>query len=216
MKQVTFYLDFISPFAYLAFERLPQSLLGLSYDVRYVPVLFGAMLRHHGQLGPAEIAPKRDWTYRHVLWQARTLGIALQMPGRHPFNPLPLLRLALSCSSAAEPGQINRYIAESIFRHVWLDGSEADDAARVKSLTDVLAPARDPQGPEVKEQLKRNTAEAIAAQVFGVPTYAVDGRLFWGLDALPMLRDYLEQGEWSTGPDWDAGGRVGVGVERTR
>ena len=39
MKTLTFYLDFISPYAYLAFERLPVALQGLSYAVDYKPVL---------------------------------------------------------------------------------------------------------------------------------------------------------------------------------
>ena len=96
MKHINFYLDFISPYAYLAFEKLPQALAGLSYSVAYKPVLFAGFLQHHGQLGPAEIAPKRDWTYRQVQWLAHAEGIPLDMPLAHPFNPLPLLRLALA------------------------------------------------------------------------------------------------------------------------
>ena len=92
MKQITFFLDFISPYSYLAFEHLPQALQGLSYSIEYRPVLFAGLLKQHGQLGPAEIAPKRDWTYRQVLWQAHRHSIPMQMPAQHPFNPLPLLR----------------------------------------------------------------------------------------------------------------------------
>ena len=55
MKEITFYLDFVSPYAYLAFEKLPEALQGLSYAVDYKPVLFAGLLKHHGQLGPAEI-----------------------------------------------------------------------------------------------------------------------------------------------------------------
>ena len=94
MKTITCYLDFISPYAYLAFEALPTALMGVSHHVVYKPVLFAGMLKHHGQLGPAEIAGKREWTYRQVLWQARQLGVRLDMPAAHPFNPLALLRLA--------------------------------------------------------------------------------------------------------------------------
>ena len=67
LKRLTFYLDFISPYAYLAFERLPQALEGISHAVSYQPVLFASMLSAHGNLGPAELKPKREWTYRHVL-----------------------------------------------------------------------------------------------------------------------------------------------------
>jgi 2-hydroxychromene-2-carboxylate isomerase len=213
MKHITFYLDFISPYAYLAFEQLPEALQG-SYSVSYRPVLFAGMLKHHGQLGPAEIAPKRDWTYRQVLWLAHSLGIAMQMPASHPFNPLSLLRLALACSPEATPGAPNRYVCERIFRHVWRGGGEAADAQRLQSLAQQLAPRGNSLGAAVKAQLKTNTEEAIAQGVFGVPAFAVDDKLFWGLDSLPMLRACLLGDAWFDGPDWQGVASVRTGVQR--
>ena len=214
MKHITFYLDFISPYAYLAFERLPQALEGLSYSVSYEPVLFAGILRHFGQLGPAEIAPKRDWTYRQVLWLARTLKIPLQMPASHPFNPLALLRLAIACSPETTLGHPNRHTCESIFRHVWRSSAEAADATRLDALAAQLAPRRDLQDEEVKNQLKKNTEGAIAQGVFGVPAYLVDDKIFWGLDALPMLRDYLVDAPWFAGQAWDGVAQVASGIVR--
>lgn len=211
MKRITFYLDFISPYAYLAFEKLPQALVGLSYSVAYKPVLFGGILKHHGQLGPAEIAPKRDWTYRQVLWLAHTQGIELQMPAAHPFNPLALLRLAVACDARGTP---NRYVCEALFRHVWRGGADAADAARLQTLSAALAPHDDVGSEAVKARLKTNTEDAIAHGVFGVPLFEVDGKLFWGLDALPMLRAWLEGDAWFDGPGWDSVGRVVVGISR--
>jgi 2-hydroxychromene-2-carboxylate isomerase len=213
MKQITFYLDFISPYAYLAFEHLPQALQGLSYGVEYRPVLFAGLLKHHGQLGPAEIGPKRDWTYRQVLWLAHRHGIPMQMPANHPFNPLALLRLALACG---DHGTANRYICETIFRHVWRDGGDAIAPQRLQALTALLQPSRDPASEPVKAELKANTEAAIARGLFGVPTCAVDDKLFWGFDALPMLREYLEGGAWFAGNDWEAARQVGQGVNRSR
>ena len=210
MKHITFYLDFISPYAYLAFENLPEALAGVSYSVGYRPVLFAGMLKHHGQLGPAEIAPKRDWTYRQVLWLAHTLHIPMQMPVSHPFNPLPLLRLALACQAQGLP---NRYVCETLFRHVWRGGGDAADALRLKAVTQQLDPKRAVDSDEVKAQLKANTDEAIALGIFGVPTFEVDGKLFWGLDALPMLRAYLMGDSWFDGP-WQAAASVAQGVRR--
>jgi 2-hydroxychromene-2-carboxylate isomerase len=211
MKQITFYLDFISPFAYLAFEQLPVALKGVSYSVGYRPVLFGAILKHHGQLGPAEIAPKRDWTYRHVLWLAHSMGVPLQMPASHPFNPLGLLRLAVACSTDGAP---NRYVCETLFRQVWCGGAEASDAARLQTITDQLAPKRASSSDEVKAQLKANTDQAIDHGVFGVPTFEVDGKLFWGVDALPMLRAYLLGDAWFEDA-WDSVASVAPGVKRS-
>jgi 2-hydroxychromene-2-carboxylate isomerase len=216
MKHITFYLDFISPYACLAFEGLPQALMGLSYSVSYTPVLLAGLLKHHGQLGPAEIAPKRDWTYRQVLWLAHSRGIPLALPASHPFNPLSLLRLALACSPGYAPGTPNRYVCETIFRHVWRGGAEAADAQRLEALAMQLAPQRDLNSDAVKAQLKINTENAIAQGVFGVPTFAVDDKLFWGLDSLPMLRDYLLGGPWFDGPNWSGVSAITSGVARRR
>jgi len=213
MKQITFYLDFISPYAYLAFEKLPQALEGLSYHVVYKPVLFGGILKHHGQLGPAEIAPKRDWTYRQVLWLVHTHGIELQMPSAHPFNPLALLRLAVACDARGSP---NRYVCETLFRHVWRGGADAADATRLQALSAELPPHDDVASDEVKNRLKNNTQDAIAQGVFGVPMFEVDGKLFWGMDALPMLRAWLESDAWFSGSDWDSVNRIGVGISRQK
>ena len=210
MKTITCYLDFISPYAYLAFEALPNSLKAVSHRMVYKPVLFAAMLKHHGQLGPAEIAGKREWTYRQVLWQAKQLGVAMDMPLSHPFNPLALLRLAVACSAEGEP---NRYVCETLFHHVWQGGAAADDTARLQALTQQLAPQRSVDAPEVKEQLKANTEEALARGVFGVPTFCVDGKVFWGLDALPMMRAYLDGDPWFDA-SWDAAASIQQGVKR--
>jgi 2-hydroxychromene-2-carboxylate isomerase len=193
MRHITFYLDFISPYAYLAFEKLPEALLGHSYSLSYKPILFAALLKHHGQLGPAEMPGKRDWTYRQVLWLAHIHGIDLQMPASHPFNPLALLRLALACDAQGLP---NRYVCETVFRHVWRGAAEAGDAQRLQALTQQLAPQRDVGSEAVKAQLKAHTDEAIALGVFGVPTLAVDDKLFWGFDALPMLQAWLSGDAW--------------------
>ena len=211
MKQIDFYFDFISPYAYLAFEQLPEALLGHSYQVAYRPVLFAAMLEQHRQLGPAEIKPKRDWTYRQVLWLAHKLGIDLQLPAAHPFHPLPLLRLALACRDSGLP---NRFVTEAIFRHVWRGGGDAVDPQRVQVLAQELNPRRDPQDAGVKSQLKGLTQDAIALGLFGVPSLVVDGRVFWGFDALPMLRDYLDGAAWFDGPDWDAAADLPAGIQR--
>jgi 2-hydroxychromene-2-carboxylate isomerase len=207
IKRITFWLDFVSPFAYLAFERLPQALEGCSYAVGYRPVLFAGMLQHHGHKGPAEIEPKRAWTFRHVHWLAHERGIALDTPAQHPFNPLPLLRLALACGP-------NRRVCETIFRHAWRGGADAIDAARLAALQAELAPPRDPAGTDVKAELKAATDEAIARGVFGVPSFELDGRVFWGLDALPMLAAALKGDAWFDGPAWQREGAPRAGVRR--
>lgn len=211
MKRITFYFDVISPYAYLAFERLPVALEGLNYQVTYQPVLFAGLLKHHGQLGPAEIEPKREWTYRQVLWLAHNMGIDMQLPATHPFNPLALLRLAVASNQNGLP---NRYVTEKLFHHVWRGGKDAEDIERLQPLMDLLKPALNPNETEVKELLKAHTKAAINKGVFGVPTLEVDGKLFFGLDALPMLGAYLKQDDWFAGSAWDDVSKIPVGTGR--
>jgi 2-hydroxychromene-2-carboxylate isomerase len=212
MKHITVHLDFISPYAYLAFEQLPEALKGISYSVDYRPVLFAGMLKHHGQLGPAEIAPKRDWTYRQVMWLADKLGVPMRMPASHPFNPLPLLRLALACGARA--GDTNRYVCEQIFKHVWTSGADMNDAAQFEALLAQLKPKHDLKNDDIKASLKANTEAAIRKGVFGVPAFEVDNKIFWGLDALPMLRDYLLDAPWFQGDGWERSCQVAAGTVR--
>jgi 2-hydroxychromene-2-carboxylate isomerase len=160
-------------------------------------VLFAGLLAHWGQKGPAEIEPKRAWTYRQIAWFAHRHGIEMQLPAVHPFNPLPLLRLAL----AAGP---NRRVVEALMHHVWRGGADPLDAARLAALAQALAPARDPAAPQVKAELRAATDEAIAHGLFGVPSFELDGRLFWGVDALPMLRAALEGDAWFGSGAWEA------------
>jgi len=204
MQSITFHFDFISPFAYLAFEHLPRALEGVNCAVRYRPLLLGAALKHNGQLAPAEVPPKRDWTYRHVTWLGHAHGIPLDMPATHPYNPLPHLRLALATS---HDGDVSRAVAETIFRDIWRGGGEAIAPQRLAALEQRLPRVREAAGDQVKAQLKTNTDAAIAAGVFGVPTFELEGRMFWGFDSLPMLRACLQGDAWFNGPAWDAAPR---------
>lgn len=213
MKRLTFWFDVISPYAYLAFERLPQALDGLPVVIDYRPVLFAGLLDHWGQKGPAEIEPKRAWTFRHVAWLAHRHGVILQTPAQHPFNPLALLRLAIACAPAG--GTSDRRACEAVFRHVWHGGGDPNDAARLAALSRRLAPPRDPQSGEVKQALRDNTDLAISKAIFGVPTFEVDGRLFWGVDSLEMLVAYLRGDPWFDGPGWQASRTTIPGVARS-
>jgi 2-hydroxychromene-2-carboxylate isomerase len=179
------YFDFISPFSYLQWIQLRRDFPEISIQPK--PVLLVGLLKHWGQLGPAEIPGKRVHTYRMVLWQARELNIPLQFPPAHPFNPLPALRLALAAKDIHQA-------CDLIFKHIWEDGMAADTvealqpiahALGIENLTASLA------DPEVKSRLAQNGAQAIALEVFGVPTLVINDQLFWGNDTTPLAIQYI-------------------------
>jgi 2-hydroxychromene-2-carboxylate isomerase len=213
MTPITFWFDVVSPYAWLAFDRLPQALEGCSYVVEYRPVLFAGLLKRWGQKGPAEIGPKRAWTYRQVAWLAHQQGCTLQLPRPHPFNPLALQRLAVAASADGRP---NRRVVELLFRHVWCrDGADPNEPEALAALTRAVAPARDPGGDDVKADLRAATDAALDAGIFGVPTLVADGRAFWGQDGLPMLRSALQGEAWFQGRAWDEAGAQPAGVQRS-
>lgn len=186
-RRVDWYFDFISPYAWLQAERLRE--LPAQVQLSCKPVLFAGLLDHWGQLGPAEIEPKRRFTYRYAVWRAARLGLPFKAPSAHPFNPLRLLRLAIALGC-------ERDLVLRLFRFVWSEGKRPDDDADWGGLVAELgildADAR-VGALEVKAQLRANTDEAIAHGVFGVPTLVIDEQLFWGVDATDMALDYLSR-----------------------
>ena len=185
MRAADWYFDFLAPFSYLQlaqFERLPPDL-----EVTCRPVLFAGLLGHWKHRGPAEIPAKRVQTYRWCHWYAARHGIPFRMPPRHPFNPLRPLRLAVARD--CEPA-----LVRAVFDAVWAEGRDLSLDEEWQALTERLGIA-DADAliarPAVKEALRRGTEEAAEGGVFGVPTFVVDGEIFWGVDATDLMLDYL-------------------------
>lgn len=207
--QVEWFFDPISPFAWLQSERLHE--LSAVADVCCRPVLFAGLLERWGQKGPAEIAPKRRFTYRYACWTAARRGLTFRAPPAHPFNPLPLLRLAIAAGPSPDH-------ARAVCRFVWSEGQSAEDPAAFRALgrsmgvADAEAAIRD---PAVKAALIDNGARATAAGVFGVPTFVTgEAEIFWGDDAMPMLLDWLAGAPVFRGAEMARADDLPLGVER--
>lgn len=182
--RATWYFDFISPFAYLHFKQFAQLPAGL--EIECVPVLFAGLLKAHGHKGPAEIAQKRRQTYRMCVWLAQEQGIEMRFPPAHPFNPLHALRLALAAGAA-------QGAVEAIFDTIWKRGEDVNAPATFAALARTLGVANAADAIAdlaVKQKLAANTERALARGVYGVPTFDFAGELFWGADAMGMMRAF--------------------------
>src|SRR4051794_34771677 len=176
MRCVTWYFDFISPYAYFGLHTLER--LGRDVEVQYQPVLLAGLLSHWGQKGPAEIAPKRVWTYRSCLWWAKQNKVPFQLPAAHPFNPLPYLRLSIAAGNSA-------HAVRTVFDALWTTGANPADSAAVASVAASLGvPLERIADSQVKNTLRVATELAATKGVFGVPTLAIDEQLFWGNDSV--------------------------------
>ena len=204
--KTTWYFDFISPFAYLQWAKIKQ--LSSRVDFTFRPILFAGLLARNETKGPAEIAGKREFTYRHVLWQARQEGVALRFPPAHPFNPLAALRLCVAAGSTVQA-------VDALFDWIWKDGNACNS---LESLAPVAASLGiDPamlQSETAKAQLRANTEAAIAAGVYGVPTLGFDGHLFWGNDAHDFAIAALRNPAVLADPEMQRVSALPIGIQR--
>lgn len=184
MRKAAWYFDVVSPFAYLNLSRFSE--LPADLSIEYKPILFAGLLNHWGQKGPAEIAPKRRWTYRACQYWADAHRVPFRFPAAHPFNPLHHQRLILACGSTSEA-------VRRVFEAVWTTGTDPGDQAAFAALAkdlgvdDLTALG----AAEVKDALRRNTEEAAALGVFGVPSFVAGGEVFWGNDAVDFFKAWL-------------------------
>ena len=186
-----FFFDYISHNAYLAWHQAPAIAARHGLALTPVPVVFGALLSHYRQVGPAELPAKSGWMLRNVLRKARIHGIPIAPPASHPFNPLLPLRVSCAVDEAQRVPLVDR-----LFRATWAEGRAVSEPDTVRALlleqdlpADQLlaAAASDP----VKQQLRNNTEQALAQGIFGVPTLCARGELFWGFDDLEYLEMFL-------------------------
>ncbi len=186
-------------------HRLPRST-----KIKFIPVLFAGLLKHWEHKGPAEIPTKRRFTYRHAHWLANKQGIPLKMPPAHPFNPIAVLRLSIALDNNVDA-------IEKIFRFIWREGRRPDDAEGWHDLTQALGLEESDArvgAPAVKEELRNNGNSALEKGVFGVPSFVVDDELFWGLDALDFLVDYLNDPSVLHNDEMRRISNLPVGLER--
>jgi 2-hydroxychromene-2-carboxylate isomerase len=210
MRGAVWYFDFVSPYAYLQ-SRMLHKFAGKA-RIAMRPVLFAGLLAHSKNLGPAEISSKRLWTYRFCTWFARDHGIPFKFPPRHPFNPLKPLRLAIA--QGAAPAAVH-----AIFDFIWAEGRDPADPVEWNALGARLGIA-DPDAaievPAVKDALRANTEAAIAAGIFGVPSFAIGGEVFWGVDATEFVLQYLDDPALLDDPEFQRVANLPAGAERKR
>lgn len=216
MAVVEFYFDVISPYAWLGWHGLERAAARLSLEVRCTPVLLPAMLDAVGSVGPADIAPKRAYIIRDVMRIAPLEGLEYRHPPAHPFNPLAALRL---CTVVADEAARFR-LAGVLLDAVWargLDVTNEDVLRQALSDADLPGETLDAARSEpAKAGLRESTRAALARGVFGVPTYRVDGELFWGHDRLGHLESWLRGGVTIDEPAYAAAVAAPRGTDRKR
>jgi 2-hydroxychromene-2-carboxylate isomerase len=188
VHDVIFYLDFISPYTWLALTQART--FGERHDVRWElrPVVYAALLDAHGLVGPVETPAKRRYTIRDVARSASALGLRLVGPPEHPFRSIEALRaLTLFRDDPLALG-----LAVGLADAAWGEGRSLTDAAVLEDVVTSVGLDADRLAERIaatgiKEALRRSTEEALDRGVFGVPTFVYDDELFWGHDRMEQL-----------------------------
>ncbi len=185
-KSIDWYFDFISPFAYFQHQYLVREHHDI--EIRYYPILLGALFVHNKHKGPAEIPVKRMMTYRYCIWYAKQHQIPFTFPDVHPYRPVEVLRMAIAAGVDAQS-------VSKIFEFIWIDGKSPNHHECLNELATRLGLddyANAITKPEVKDELRTNTDKAVGLGIFGVPTASINEHLFWGHDQTPLILEYLD------------------------
>lgn len=188
MKKIEFYFDFLSPYSYLAWTWVRST----PYEFEFYPVSMATIIASYDTKGPAQIEPKRNYLFKDLLRATKMNNIPFTTPKHLPFNSLYALRLALIGTA----GDKQKEIIDAIYRAGWEKGLDigSDDVLKEilkeKNLySDDLIEKMENKNARI--ELKANVERALQRELFGVPSFVVDGEMFWGYDSTKYLEMYL-------------------------
>ncbi len=196
MATIDYYLFPLSPFSYLAGLRLEEIAARHNATIRYRPFDLFRVFAAVNTPKPADRHPnKQRYRLQDVARVARMNGMSVNLrPAHWPTNPVPAAAAIIAAATAGDTGSgdVGRLV-HALLRAVWAEDRDiAEDAVIAAALTEA---GFDPglansllSGVEIYE---RNTEAALAAGVFGAPTYVVGEEVFWGQDRLPHLDAHL-------------------------
>ncbi|MBN4081124.1 2-hydroxychromene-2-carboxylate isomerase [Caldithrix abyssi] len=191
-RELKYYFDYLSPNAYIAWTQLPTIVEKFNLELRAIPVFFPGIVKACGRKGPAEIPALIKWMQRNVLRKTSLLDIPFKIPNNFPFNPLLVLRV----SSLLLKDTKYLAIVQSFFSKAYAQGGDLEDTQVVSDVlnehglngSELIEKAK---SDECKKLLHKQTEEALAIDVFGVPTFVVGEELFWGYDDFDYLGRFL-------------------------
>jgi 2-hydroxychromene-2-carboxylate isomerase len=195
MPQIDYFFATISPFTYLAGNRLEEVAARHGATIRYVPINAPALFpRTGGQVLAERHESRKSYRLQELRrWSAR-LGMKLDLsPPYFPVNPAPSSYAVITAAKIG--GGDLAGLVQAFPRAVWAEGRNIADEAVVQEI--VAAHGFDPKDIDrgmftAAETYADNLEEAVARGVFGVPFYVVGEERFWGQDRLEDLDLHLQ------------------------
>ncbi len=194
---IAFYFDFSSPYSYIASEWIEALAARHGRTVGWRAILLGATFQAAELKSPVSYPLKREYSLRDFERSARFAGVPLAMPVKFPIPTQNAARIFWSLHAEDEARAIAW--ARHGLRALFARGVDLSDGAALEALAQEfgLEPGRAEaiwNDPKWKLQLKSANDAAIAAGIFGAPTFVVDGEPFWGNDRREQLERWLASG----------------------
>jgi 2-hydroxychromene-2-carboxylate isomerase len=201
-KIIDFYFDFSSPYGYLASKRIEKIASAHDHEVNWCPILLGAVFKVTGQAPLTEAPLKGDYAVMDFARSAREHKLEYNHPDVFPIGAVAACRASLWLRDGdhASKQQTTDFI-HSIFQAYYVDGKNITDPSVLADLAtplgiDSAAMLSALSEQSVKDALRIEVENAIAAGVFGSPVMIVNKELFWGNDRLEQLDRWLASGGW--------------------
>ena len=188
-KSIDFYFDIISPYSYLAHQKIKVIKKNKKISFNYKPILVGGLHNLQGITAPAFIKPK----LKHMISDCNLIAIKdnfdFTWNSKFPINSLSIMRGYLFVNT-----DIKDLYLDKIFDAYWKDNLDISDEEILIAL--IKKCKIDPstflvgiKNLNIKNELINSTKEAHDKEIFGAPTYVVNDKIFWGQDRLEFALD---------------------------
>ena len=188
IKSFDFYFDFASPYTFLAHKEIRKIEKQHSINIKYMPVLLGGLLKSAGIKPNIDIPIKAKYMIKDCKLWAEKYNIIFKFNNYFPIMTLNLMR----CVLVAEKKFSAQNFIDNVFDAIWKNDLNLNDNNVVEKLLknlDInprtfLLEAKD---QKIKDDLKKKTEEANQKGIFGLPSFIVNNKIFWGQDRLEFV-----------------------------
>jgi 2-hydroxychromene-2-carboxylate isomerase len=193
-KKVEFYYDLSSPYSYLASTRIEGICEKYDAELEWKPFLLGGVYKETGNRAPLEVPNKKVYMTKDLEDWASSYGVQFNFPDLFPLNSVKFMRGALV---AKEKGKIRDY-THKLFALYWIEGKDLSQDEILKSGVTELGMDADwflkrIGEQDIKDELRKETDEAVSRGAFGAPTIFIGEKMFWGNDRLIFVEEFLKK-----------------------
>jgi 2-hydroxychromene-2-carboxylate isomerase len=186
-RKLEFFYDYVSTYSYLANSQVEK----MDAEVIYRPMFLGAVLRATGNSPPLTVEAKGDYLHVDIARWVSRYGISFARNPKFPQNTVNALRLALVAQREGCFDDVHK----ALFDAMWVEQKDLSDIGCLEEIATAAGLSPDAQqdigSDAIKDELRKNTDEAVSRGAFGAPTFFVDDQMFFGNDRFAFIDDAL-------------------------